>query len=66
MIWAALSALVSAGLAVGACAGVIWHGGRREGRTDAILERLTAIADDHESRLRGVERGTWDGRRRAR
>ena len=64
MIWAALSALVL-GLAVGACAGVIWHGGRREGRTDAILERLTAIADDHESR-RGVERGTWDGRRRAR
>jgi hypothetical protein len=46
-----------------AVAGLIWRDGRRDGRTDTILERLTAIAEDHETRLRDVEHGSRARRR---
>jgi hypothetical protein len=63
--WAAIAALAAAAAAVGSCAGVLWHGGRREGRVDAVLERLTQLGEDHEDRLRDVEHDVW-ARRRAR
>lgn len=37
-------------------AAIVWRDGRRDGRVDAVLERLTHIAEDHEIRLRAVER----------
>jgi hypothetical protein len=52
--WAAV--LVAVVAACGSAATYIWRGGRREGRLDAILERLSGIAEDHESRIRAVER----------
>lgn len=34
---------------------MIWVGGRRDGKIDAILERLTDGQEDHEKRLRLIE-----------
>lgn len=60
--WAAAAvAIVMMGLTF---AGFIWRTGRRDGRIDAVLERLTYLAEDHESRLRAVERGPVSQRRR--
>ena len=53
--WDAIAALATAAAAAGSCAGVLWHGGRREGRVDTVLEQLTAIIADHETRLRNIE-----------
>lgn len=58
-------ASVIAGFAAvaGTGAGVLWRGGRRDGRVDAVLERLTDIAEDHEERIRIVEHGRPRARR---
>ena len=50
-----LAALVPAAALAGAACGAIWRGGRRDGKIDAVLEQLTKIAQDHETRLRLVE-----------
>ena len=52
--WAAVA--VAGLMMMLAVAGLVWRDGRRDGRLDAILERLTEITADHESRLRVVER----------
>ena len=51
--WAAV--LVAAAMMGGTVIAVIWRGGRRDGRVDAVLERLTDLAEDHETRIRGLE-----------
>jgi len=51
--WAA--AIFTGVMMLAAVAGLIWRDGRRDGRTDAILQRLAEIAGDHEHRLRSVE-----------
>lgn len=51
--WAAV--LVALGMLAGTLAALLWRGGRRDGRVDAVLERLAEIADDHEDRIRGLE-----------
>ena len=51
--WAAV--LVAAAMMAGTITAVIWRGGRRDGRVDAVLERLTDLAEDHEERLRTLE-----------
>jgi hypothetical protein len=51
-----LSAAVTALMALGAALGVIWRSGKRDGKLDALLEQLTRITDDHEWRLRQLER----------
>ncbi|MHB1595401.1 MAG: hypothetical protein ACYCO9_16460 [Streptosporangiaceae bacterium] len=38
-----------------AAAGALWRGGRRDGKIDAVLERLTDISSDHEKRIRDLE-----------
>jgi hypothetical protein len=53
-----ISACVATAMAFGVIAGALWRGGRRDGKIDAVLEELTRIASDHETRLRVVER-TW-------
>lgn len=52
--WA--SVMVAAIVAVTLMAGWMLREGRREGKLDAILERLTQMAEDHENRLRLLER----------
>ena len=52
--WAAV--LAGGGMTVLAFATLIWRDGRRDGRTDTILERLTDLAEDHETRIRAIER----------
>ena len=52
--WAAV--LVGMAGLLGMIAGRLLSLGRREGRVDAILERLTAMAQDHEGRIRVLER----------
>ena len=51
--WAGVLATVA--LVAGGGLGAIWRGGRRDGKIDAILEHLTKMAEDHETRLRNVE-----------
>ena len=51
--WAAV--LVALVMMTGTVAAVIWRGGRRDGRVDAVLERLTDLAEDHEGRIRTLE-----------
>lgn len=34
----------------------VWRDGQRQGRQDVILDRLTSIAEDHEDRIRTIER----------
>ena len=51
--WAAV--LVALVMMAGTGATVIWRDGRRDGRVDAVLERLTDLAEDHEGRIRGLE-----------
>jgi hypothetical protein len=51
--WAAI--VVSAIMLALLFAGLIWRDGRRDGRTDTILERLADIAEDHEQRIRIIE-----------
>lgn len=60
--WA--SVLVAVAALLGMAAGRLWGGGRREGRIDVILERLTEIAEDHEDRIRLVEQRPAERRRR--
>ena len=48
--WIALGSLAIAAVAI------IWRGGLDRGRTTAILEQLTKITVDHETRLREQER----------
>jgi hypothetical protein len=51
--WAgSVIAMVTCVLAI---AGLVYKAGRREGKLDEVLERLTDIADDHEDRLRALE-----------
>jgi hypothetical protein len=58
--WAA--AAIATLMMLGTCAAVLWRGGRRDGRIDAVLERLADIAGDHETRLRAVEHTRAGGR----
>lgn len=55
-----LAAWVTAGVAVVAMIstviGAMWRGARRDGKIDAVLEQLTAIAGDHETRIRAIEK----------
>jgi hypothetical protein len=60
--WAAV--VVSAIMLALLFAGLIWRDGRRDGRTDTILERLTGIAEDHEDRLRDLEHDPLSARAR--
>lgn len=60
-----LVALVPAAALAGATGGAIWRGGRRDGKIDAVLEQLTKIVEDHETRLRLVEQ-QLSGRRHTR
>ncbi len=48
--WIALGALVAA--AAGPVTGMLLANAKRDGKVDAVLEQLTAIAGDHEDRLR--------------
>jgi hypothetical protein len=52
--WAGV--IAAFGMLAGVVAGGLWRGGRRDGKVDAVLEHLTAMAADHETRLRLVER----------
>ena len=52
--WAA--ALTAFAALIGTLAGVLIRSGRRDGKIDAVLEQLTRITQDHETRLRVVER----------
>jgi len=54
-----ISALVAIAMMLGTFAAILWRGGRRDGKIDAVLEELTKIAGDHETRLRAVEREHW-------
>lgn len=61
------AAVLVAGLMIAlSFAGLIWRDGRRDGRTDTILERLTGIAEDHETRLRAAELEAYRRRRAGR
>lgn len=51
-----LSAAATVFMALGVLVGMIWRSGKRDGKIDAVLERLTALTDDHEYRLRQLER----------
>jgi hypothetical protein len=51
--WA--GALVAIAVMAGTFAGILWRGGRRDGKIDAVLEELAKISVDHETRLRAVE-----------
>jgi hypothetical protein len=44
-------------VAAASFARALWLGGRRDGKIDAILERLTEGHEDHETRIRGLEYG---------
>ena len=48
---------LAATTAGGGALGYVWRGGRREGKIDAVLERLTGITEDHEDRIRDLEHG---------
>jgi hypothetical protein len=48
--WISLGALVVAFL--GPALTTLAAGARRDGKVDAVLERLTKITEDHETRLR--------------
>jgi hypothetical protein len=48
--WIALGALAVA--AIGPAVAMLTSNARRDGKVDAVLERLTKIAEDHENRLR--------------
>lgn len=52
--WAA--ALVGLATLAGVIAGRVWNGGQRSGKIDALMERLIELAEDHEDRLRLLER----------
>jgi hypothetical protein len=62
--WAA--AIIATCMMLGSFAAILWRGGKRDGRIDAVLEQLTRIAGDHETRLRNVERWTPQHRRTGR
>lgn len=62
--WAA--AAVSFAALAGTFAGSLWRGGRRDGKIDAVLDQLTRIVEDHEVRLRAVERSPRHARQRGR
>lgn len=53
--WASVLA-GGAGLVLGYIIPALRSGARHEGRVDAVLERLAAIAEDHEGRIRVLER----------
>ena len=60
--WAAV--WISAGTALASVAGLVFRGGRRDGRVDAVLEQLARITGDHERRIRAVELEVGRHRRR--
>ena len=60
--WAAV--WISAGTALASVAGLVFRGGRRDGRVDAVLEQLARITGDHEKRIRGLELEAGRHRRR--
>ena len=62
--WVAAVAALAA--LIGTCGGVLWSGGRRDGKIDAILEQLASITQDHETRLRAVEHQWTPQHRRTR
>jgi hypothetical protein len=51
--WAATWAAI--GTIAGTSGGWLWRAGRREGKIDQILGQLTALAADHETRIRHLE-----------
>ncbi len=51
-----LQALVALIVACAALLAAIYRRGRRDGKIDEVLERLTGIGEDHEVRLRDLER----------
>lgn len=51
-----VTVLVALVVALGGAAAWLLREGRREGKLDAILERLTDIATDHEQRMRQLEK----------
>jgi len=51
--WIAFGALAVA--AVAPIAGTLRAGGRRDGKLDAVLERVVEIQGDHETRIRVLE-----------
>ena len=53
--WAGV--LVAALMMAAALAGWVFRAGRRDGKLDAILERLTDVSEDHEGRIRTLEKG---------
>lgn len=55
---------VSSGTALISVAGLVFRGGRRDGRVDAVLEQLANITGDHERRIRGLELAVGRHRRR--
>ena len=54
--------LVALVMMIGTAAVVIWRDGRRNGRVDAILERLALLGEDHEDRIRSLELRRREGR----
>lgn len=53
--WAAV--LISAAVAAISVAAMVYRGGRRDGKIDAILGRLVELGEDHELRIRDIETG---------
>ena len=53
--WAGV--LVAALMLTAGLVGWVFRAGRRDGKLDAILERLTDVTEDHEGRLRTLEKG---------
>lgn len=51
--WSAV--LLSALLLAATLIGIVWRGGRRDGKLDAILDELRRIGADHEERIRALE-----------
>lgn len=62
--WAAV--ITAAVVALGSVAAVIWRGGRHEGKLDTVLERLADVAEDHEERIRDLEKSPRGQRRTVR
>jgi hypothetical protein len=51
-----VSAIVGVAMIAGVFAGALWRGGPPARKIDAVLQQLTSIVQDHEARLRIVER----------
>jgi hypothetical protein len=51
--WAGV--LIAALIAGGGFVSWAWRAARREGKIDALLERLVGVGEDHEDRIRHLE-----------